>query len=300
MKLVRVGLLSAAFATFVNGFSFTELTPDEESRIYGGSNAEIGKHLYIASLHSNGSDSELFCGGTLITPQYILTAGHCLNWPMYDVYVSLGSKHRSGGGSQKAEMIRAVEAYRHPLYQLSADWTTLTHDVALLKLETPSKIQPARLASADGSDNKPGMMATTLGWGLVNNETGSETLQTVDVEINTNKKCAKMYADARENSAVDDSVICAGHGNGKDSCSGDSGRPLLVSNVVVGVVSGGPDECGVLPGIYARVSNALGFISDIQNGGSTGDVTELLTAGRTDVIDAVYAEMQDGAIQQSE
>ncbi|KAG3052558.1 hypothetical protein PI124_g23852 [Phytophthora idaei] len=99
-------------------------------------------------------------------------------------------------------MIRAVEAYRHPLYRLSSDFTVLTHDVALLKLETSSKLQPARLAAAHGSDNEPGVMATALGWGLVDNETYSDTLRTVDVEIITNKKCAKMYANARDNATT--------------------------------------------------------------------------------------------------
>ncbi|KAG3196907.1 hypothetical protein PC129_g24616 [Phytophthora cactorum] len=294
MKLVQVGLLSAAFAIFVNGISFSELTPNEESRIYGGSNAKIEKHMYMASLHSNGSDSEFFCGGTLIAPQYILTAGHCLEVRMYDVYVSLGSKHPSGGGSQKTEMIRAVEAYRHPLYRMSSDFT-VTHDVALLKLETSSKLQSARLAAAHGSDNEPSVMATVLGWGIVDNVTYGDTLRSVDVEIIANKKCAKMYADARDNSTVDDLVICAGHGNGKDSCSGVPGGPLLVNDVVVGVMSAESAECGVLPGIYARVSDALAFISNIQSGGSAGNVTELLTAGTSDLFDTFG--IQDGTSQ---
>ncbi|POM72325.1 Hypothetical protein PHPALM_10973 [Phytophthora palmivora] len=136
-------------------------------------------------------------------------------------------------------------------------------------------------------------MATTLGWGLVNNETYSDILQTVDVEIITNTKCAKLYADADEISTVDDSVICAGTGNGKDTCNGDSGGPLLVNDVLVGVVSAGPDVCGVLPGTYTRVSYALDFINDIIDGKSTGNVTELLTSGMSILFEATPS--QDGS-----
>ncbi|KAI9980072.1 hypothetical protein PInf_026841 [Phytophthora infestans] len=160
---------------------------------------------------------------------------------------------------------------------MGTDYTPLTHDVALLKLDTPSKIQPARLPFVNGSDNEPGVMATALGWGLVSNETSSELLQTVDVEIITNKKCARLYAEAGKQSLFDDSMICADKAKGKDICSGDSGGPLLVGDVVVGIVTFGPEECGVLPGIYARVYVVLEFINDIQNGASTGNVTALLT-----------------------
>ncbi|KAF4030599.1 Trypsin [Phytophthora infestans] len=185
----------------------TALTSEEESRIYGGSNAKIDKHMYMAGLYSYGLESDLFCGGTLIAPQLFA-------------------------------------------YHNGTDYTPLTHDVALLKLDTPSKIQPARLPFVDGSDNEPGVMATALGWGL----------------------CAKLYAEAGEQFLFDDSMICAGKVKGKDICSGDSGGPLLVVDVVVGIVSFGPEECGVLPGIYARVSVVLEFINDIQNGASTGNV----------------------------
>ncbi|KAF4138062.1 Trypsin [Phytophthora infestans] len=207
---------------------------------------------------------------------------------MLDVYVALGSKLSSGGGSRQSEMIRAVEAYRHPLYRFSSELLSVTHDVAILKLQTPSKIHPARLVSADGSDIKPGMIATTLGWGLLKDNAGfSNFLQTVDLEIVTNKKCTKMYADADDNTIVDDSVICAGTGSGKGSCGGNAGGPLLLNDVVIGIKSAGPDKCGDLPGPFARVSEVVEFMKDIQLGGSAGNVTELLNSGTDTLTTAV-------------
>lgn len=156
MKFPLVVVFAALIATLVNGYSFseiktdaaptsatrsegrtigTDLPPDEESRIYGGSNANIGNHMYMAGLRAEGPDSDPFCGGTLIAPQYILTAGHCFEFPMYDVYVSLGSKYRSGKGSRKSELIRVAEAFRHPLYRMSNNFTAVTHAVGLLKLD---------------------------------------------------------------------------------------------------------------------------------------------------------------------
>lgn len=95
---------------------------------------------------------------------------------------------------------------------------------------------------------------------------------------------------------MDDSVICAGSGGGKDSRAGDSGGPLVVIEVVVGIVSAGADDCGVLPGIYARVTYALDFINDILNGGSTGNVTELLTAGAMIFDENVYTSQDASAM----
>lgn len=168
MKFALAGISTALIASWASGFTFTEfqtesapapaigsgghntgtdLTSDEESRIYGGSNANIGKYPYMVGLHDDGPGSETFCVGTLIAPQYIPTAGHCLESAMHNVYTSIESKYRSGEGSQKAEQIHVVEAFRHPMYRLYVDdFAAVTHDVGLLKLELPSKFQPAPMA----------------------------------------------------------------------------------------------------------------------------------------------------------
>ncbi|KAF4036776.1 Trypsin [Phytophthora infestans] len=276
MKFIQVGLFLGLVATLVSSLSFselsTDLTPDEETRIYGGTNAKIDKYMYVASVRAEGPERDTFCGGTLIAPQYVLTAGHRLEWYMHDIHV--------------------IEAFRHPQYKLYYNLSAATDDIAVLKLETPSKFQPAPLTSADGSNNEPGSIATTLGWGFLIDKTNSSTLQAVDVEIVTNRKCSDSFKTYNYSQVIDDSVICAGNGDGKDSCNGDSGGPLLVDRVLVGVVSSGYEECGIIPGVYARVTNALDFIKDILRGGSTGNVTERLTAGTSPAFGSIAN--QDG------
>ena len=63
-------------------------------------------------------------------------------------------------------------------------------------------------------------------------------------------------------------MLCAG-APGKDTCQGDSGGPLTVRNTInqhelVGVVSWGYG-CGqaMYPGVFARVTKALGWIRQI-------------------------------------
>lgn len=52
--------------------------------------------------------------------------------------------------------------------------------------------------------------------------------------------------------------------------------------------------CGVLPANCARVTYDLDFINDILNGGSTGNVTKLLTSG-TSVFDVYLPMLQDAS-----
>ncbi|KAG2989940.1 hypothetical protein PC118_g5869 [Phytophthora cactorum] len=127
--------------------------------MFGGSNADIKNHPYVAELLAKSIDDEPFCGGTLIAPQYVLTAVSCLAWLPFDMHVSLGGQKNKGRSSRKAEQIRVVETYRHPVF--NSTW--LPYDVALLKLKKPSTHKPARLCDADGSDNKPGTMASVFG-----------------------------------------------------------------------------------------------------------------------------------------
>lgn len=67
--------------------------------------------------------------------------------------------------------------------------------------------------------------------------------------------------------------MCAGGKDGKDSCGGDSGGPLIVKMQATtydirtfqqGIVSYGPKICGIqgLPGVYTRVAYYMDWILD--------------------------------------
>lgn len=86
----------------------------------------------------------------------------------------------------------------------------------------------------------------------------------------SNEDCNKVYM--QKGISIGNGQLCAGGAEGKDSCTGDSGGPLMSTGImrrdgkvryfVAGVVSYGPDSCGTKgwPGVYTRVSNYTDWI----------------------------------------
>ncbi|EGZ29916.1 hypothetical protein PHYSODRAFT_471425, partial [Phytophthora sojae] len=228
----------------------TGLTANEENRIYGGSEANIDDYPYATSLRFEQVDTT-FCGGTLIAPQYILTAGHCIKTQEDTIIAHLGTEMGTGSGSGKSEAIKVIEGYQHPLYNQKKH----LYDVGLLKLEKPSKQKTAKLCAADGSDNAVGTEVTVLGWGLTEDGSESPTLQEVNVAVISNAECNKQY-----DNRITEGMMCAGNGGGKDSCNGDSGGPLVTSDdTLIGFVSWG-GKCGVHAGVYTRLTFVMDYI----------------------------------------
>ncbi|KAA0200062.1 hypothetical protein HAZT_HAZT003787 [Hyalella azteca] len=94
------------------------------------------------------------------------------------------------------------------------------------------------------------------------------SLWEVKLQFWNNNNCAQKYGPAAPGGIVP-SYLCAGRG-GKDSCSGDSGGPIVrrIDGVwtQVGLVSWGIG-CGKgeYPGVYSRMTHFLPWITDVVN-----------------------------------
>ncbi|XP_037298546.1 trypsin-1 isoform X2 [Manduca sexta] len=237
-------------------------TQDEE-RIVGGHNADLNEWPWIVALFNSGRQ---FCGGSLIDDRHVLSAAHCVahmtSWDVARLTARLGDYNiRLSTETQHVERkIKRVVRHR------GFDMRTLYNDVAVLTLDQPvtftKNIRPICLAS--GGRQYSGQTATVIGWGSLR-ESGPQpsVLQEVSIPVWSNAECRLKYGAAAPGGIVE-SMICAGKAS-MDSCSGDSGGPLMVNEGgiwnQVGVVSWGIG-CGKgqYPGVYTRVTSFLPWI----------------------------------------
>ena len=244
------------------------------ARVIDGSRAKPGEYpFYTAVMDSQlGVINTLVCGGTLISERVVLSAAHCTDTGAVDK-VKVGAYGAPGLGNQgepfhTSNVIRKVN---HPRY----DPNTLQYDVALYLLERPVTNEHLlnnmiKLDFDDTIDLRDGEQMTTVGLGyLDNNGRLPAYLQKVSLKYVANWRCrAKGWP------YISSDMMCATDPNGssdgknQDSCSGDSGGPLLVLRngeyKQVGIVSYGSNAgCGgstQTPGVYSRVSESTQWI----------------------------------------
>lgn len=194
------------------------LTIHAERRIIGGS-ASSESYPWMVGIY----DSNLYCGGALIDPYWVLTAAHCLDEvDPYFNQLQITTNQTKLNDFTNVEKIKVKRFIQHPQWDTN-NLISSPNDIALLQLEEPSKQSPISIIS--NPSNK--IVSRVLGFGTtsVQNHLMSD-LQQVDLPIVSNAVCQVAYQGTYN---ILETHICAGFAEGqKDSCSGDSGSPLIV------------------------------------------------------------------------
>ncbi|XP_046967831.1 brachyurin-like [Vanessa cardui] len=237
------------------------------AKIVGGSPAALGQFKYQAGLITDiiGINGRGVCGGSLITPNRVLTAAHC--WfdgrnQAWRVTVVLDSILLFSGGTR----IESTDVQLHP------QWFPLLiiNDIAVIRL--PVNVQLSEtvgtIALPTGSlstEDFVGEAAIASGFGITRDGGGisdDQFLSHVTMDVIPNSLCSLAFP-----TAIRPSNICTRTIGGTSTCRGDSGGPLVVNRndepVLIGITSfGSAFGCEIgFPAAFVRVSSFLDFIN---------------------------------------
>lgn len=222
--------------------------------VVGGNAVPDGRWAETAAVYAGGDVS---CTGVLVTPRWVLTAGHCTSSAVDSVYLGGNDLGDLGEG----ELIEVIQAIPYPEY-----WETW--DVGLLELSREATTPPPEIALGCALDSlADGADAQIVGYGAID-EYGTrytDALMEASVPI-TDADCDDLGLGCEPTVSPGGELLAGG--DGADTCYGDSGGPLFLWTsygvpALLGITSRGADVSGppcATGGIYGRVDAVADWI----------------------------------------
>ncbi|KAM4623388.1 urokinase-type plasminogen activator-like [Polymixia lowei] len=245
--------------------------PGKQMKIVGGTITAIESHPWMAAIfwRSRSKQKVFRCGGSLISPCWVLTAAHCFpdgsSTKARRLSVTLGKSALNETDPTLEQTFRVEELFVHEGFDNSEG--NFNNDIALLKLrarqgqcaEETQSVKTVCLPPHHQS-LQSGVVCEVTGYGKENKGLwyNSQYLREAKVNLLSHDVCQeKEYY----GNMITENMFCAGRPDwSQDACEGDSGGPLVceVDNrlFLFGIVSWG-DGCAkeFRPGVYTTVTN---------------------------------------------
>ncbi|NWX38722.1 TRY2 protein, partial [Notiomystis cincta] len=185
--------------------AFPTYAEDDDDKIVGGNTCAEYAVPYQVSLNSGYH----FCGGSLISSQWVVSAAHCYK---YRIQVQLG-KHNLALTESTQQFISSAKVIRHSRYSAY----TLDNDIMLIKLASPAQLTKAvQTVALPTSCAATGTSCLISGWGntLSSGSNYPDELQCLVAPILSAADCSDSYP-----GQITENMICVGFlAGGKDSC----------------------------------------------------------------------------------
>ncbi|XP_050292847.1 chymotrypsin-2-like [Anthonomus grandis grandis] len=283
MKLLIVlsALVAVALGAAIETYEATYLpinpniTYDDSSlKIVNGHNAARNQFPYIVSLQRRvlANSFSHTCGGSILSPQWILSAAHCTQLAASNYRVVAGIILLSDNNIVGQQILSVQQIINHPSYPGGS--VVAPDDVSVLRLsgqlQYTVNVQPISIPRQGALFQGESVLC---GWGLL--QTGGSTpnhLQWANLPIVPEQECNIIlngFLGASRNPFSVQLNVCSGTRTGRESaCNGDSGSPLVHNGLVIGIASWVLLPCGGMgaPSVYARTAAYSDWIVRSTNG----------------------------------